>query len=41
MKKENIGLKILKILGTYLAGSLLWLLIFTIFLPADETVTTS
>lgn len=41
MKKENIGLKILKILGTYLAGCLLWLLIFTIFLPADETGATS
>lgn len=41
MKQENIGVKILKILGTYLAGCLLWLLIFTIFLPADETGATS
>lgn len=36
MKKENVALQILKILGTYLAGCLLWLLIFSTFMPADE-----
>ena len=41
MKKENIALKILKILATYLAGCLLWLLIFSTFMPADETGATS
>ena len=41
MKKENIALKILKILGTYLAGWLLWLLIFSTFMPADDTGATS
>ena len=41
MKKENIALKILKILGTYLAGWFLWLLIFSTFMPADETGATS
>lgn len=41
MKKENIALKILKIVGTYLAGCLLWLLIFSTFMPADETGATS
>ena len=41
MKKENITLKILKILGTYLAGCFLWLLIFSTFMPADETGATT
>lgn len=41
MKKENIALQILKILGTYLAGCLLWLLIFSTFMPADETGATT
>ena len=41
MKKENIALKILKILGTYLAGWFLWLLIFSTFMPADESGATS
>jgi len=41
MKKENIALKILKILGTYLAGWLLWLLIFSTFMPADDTGATA
>ena len=41
MKKENIALKILKILGTYLAGWFLWLLIFSTFMPADDTGATS
>lgn len=36
MKKENIALQILKILGTFLASCLLWLLIFSTFMPADE-----
>ena len=36
MKKENVAIQILKILGTYLAGCLLWLLIFSTFMPADE-----
>lgn len=41
MKKENIALQILKILATYLAGCLLWLLIFSTFMPADETGATT
>lgn len=41
MKKENIALQILKILGTYLASCLLWLLIFSTFMPADETGATT
>ncbi len=41
MKKENIALQILKILGIYLAGCLLWLLIFSTFMPADETGATT
>ena len=41
MKKENIALKILKILGTYLAGWFLWLLIFSTFMPPDDTGATS
>ena len=41
MKKENIAIQILKILGTYLAGCLLWLLIFSTFMPADETGATT
>ena len=41
MKKENIALKILKILGTYLAGWFLWLLIFSTFMPPDETGATT
>lgn len=41
MKKENIALTILKILVTYLAGCLLWLLIFSSFMPADETGATT
>ena len=41
MKKENIALKILKIRATYLAGCLLWLLIFSTFMPADENGATT
>ncbi len=41
MKKENIALEILKILGIYLAGCLLWLLVFSTFMPADETGATT
>lgn len=41
MKKDNIALQILKILGTYLAGCLLWLLIFSTFMPADEAGATT
>lgn len=41
MKKENTALQIIKILGTYLAGCLLWLLIFSTFMPADETGATT
>lgn len=41
MKKENVALQILKILGIYLAGCLLWLLVFSTFMPADETGATT
>ena len=41
MKKENIILKLLKILATYLAGCLLWLFIFSTFMLADETGATT
>lgn len=41
MRKESIALKILKILGTYLAGWLLWVLIFSTFMPANESGATS
>ncbi len=41
MKKGNIALELLKILGTFLAGCLLWLLIFSTFMPPDETGATT
>lgn len=36
MKKENISLKLLKIIATFLISCLLWLLIFSTFMPTDE-----
>ena len=36
MKKESIALKLLKILATFLTSCLLWLLIFSTFMPTDE-----
>ena len=36
MKKQNAALQILKILGAYLAGWFLWLIIFSTFMPADK-----
>lgn len=41
MKKENVALQILKLLAIYLAGCFLWLLIFSTFMPADETGATT
>ena len=41
MKKGNIALELLKILGAFLAGCLLWLLIFSTFMPPDETGATT
>lgn len=35
MKRDNAALQILKILATYLAGCLLWLLIFSMSMPPD------
>lgn len=41
MKKENVALQILKILGTFLASWFLWLIIFSVSMPADADGATS
>ena len=41
MKKTNVLLEILKLLGIFIVGCFLWLIIFSTFMPADETGATT
>lgn len=41
MKKNNLILELLKMFGACICGWLLWLIIFSITLPPDETGATS
>lgn len=41
MKRTNVLLEILKLLGIFIVGCFLWLIIFSTFMPADETGATT
>lgn len=41
MQKKNVLLELLKLIGMVIAGWLLWLIIFSTFMPADETGATT